>query len=704
MLVTGVAGSGKTSLKHLLFGEEPPSIRRSTALAEATIRAISRVIVGTDRTGWFRITYDKLMEMLGGALKAGIPMDETKASSSDTPEAVGQKLPPKVDASIKPPKSPRRHDDPASRASPQNTSASPHTPTTPAAAQVSSSKQELVRLVEKSKGSKRFLELQWIHFIDSGGQPQFHEVLPAFIRNTTATMFVMKLSERLDEHPTIEYYDDNGKLCGKPYRYALRNDQMLQHCIRTLLSRPSTREEKRSKVVLVGTHRDLECLCSESRAEKNSKLIDTLATSFQDQLVYYRPFSEVIFPVNAKNPVEQDHEVFAMIREQVEDKKCAPPPYKIPIGWFLLEQDITKSAKGGVISRKECLAIAAILNINEEALSAALEYFHDLNIFLYYPSVLPEVVFSSPQMLPDKVTEFVQFSYSLQSDSPPLAVEGMWLQFRDKGIVTVDMFQDKRFSAHYIPDLFTPADLIKLFQELLIISPLSTTEYFMPSLLQMNTPVEVRKQLLAPSTCAAPLLVHFPAGCAQNGVYCALVVYLVSKCHWKIACGPKGTPLCVSRSCIYFQLPDKTVCVELVDSFAFFEVHVKAPETKYTKICPMIREAIFSGLKAAADVLRYNNSTPVPAFLCKCSSPPHTATPDDGYLACTKCTEYGPLTKQYTIWLDNLQQAVTEGTVCSYACYTSSTRGIVCPLPIMLRSTLFPIQLQVSQGKQFLLL
>ena len=446
----GVAGSGKTSLKHCLFGEEPPSIRRSTALAEATIRAISRVIVGTDITGWFRVPYDKLMEMLGGALKAGIPMEETKASFSDTPEAVAHDLSPKTDAS-KPPKSPRRHNHPgnSSRASPHNISASAHTPTTPAATQVSSAKMELVRLVEKSKGSKQLLELQWIHFIDSGGQPQFHEVLPAFIRNTTATVFVMKLSERLDEHPTIEYYDDNGELCGKPSCYALRNDQMLQHCIRTVLSRPSTREGKCSKVFLVGTHRDLEGSSSESRGEKNSKLIDMLASSFQEQLVYYRPFSEVIFPVNAKNPVELDHKVFAMIREQVEDKTCAPPPYRVPIGWFLLEQDITKSAKGGVISRKECLAIAAILNINDKALTAALQYFHDLNIFLYYPSVLPEVVFSSPQVLPDKVTEFVHFSFSLQSNSPPLAVQGKWLQFRDKGIVTVDVFQDKRFSAHY---------------------------------------------------------------------------------------------------------------------------------------------------------------------------------------------------------------------------------------------------------------
>ena len=104
----------------------------------------------------------------------------------------------------------------------------------------------------------------------------------------------------------------------------------------------------------------------------------------------------------------------------------------------------------------------SVLNIDAEALTAVLKYFDGLNIFLYYRSVLPEVVFSDPQILLNKVTELVHFSYSLRSDRPPLAVEGKWLQFRDKAIVTLDMLQDDRFSAHYTPDLFTPEDLIKL--------------------------------------------------------------------------------------------------------------------------------------------------------------------------------------------------------------------------------------------------
>ena len=727
VLVTGAAGSGKTSLKYRLFGADPPSVRCSTALAEAAIRAISREIVGTDLTGWFKVTSDELMELLGGALKAGVPMEEGKLIPG-TPEAPDFKQPTEfsipdhstpstvayntastssmptsktTEAAVDVPtkfatgdsKQPKR-DDVSSNSSPLPPSVDSSNVTRPSESPpvtVSSSKQELVQLVEKSQGSKRFLELQWIHFIDSGGQPQFHEVLPAFIRNTTATIFVMKLSERLDEHPMIEYYDVNGEILGKPYQHALSNEQILQYSVRTILSQPSSG----GKTLVVGTHRDRESSCSESRAEKNRKLIDML-TPLKDHLVYYRLGSEVIFPINAKKPKKQDHQVCAEIRKQIEDKESGPPPYKIPIGWFLLEQDIIKASKVGLISKTECLGIAASLNINAEALTAALQYFDNLNIFLYYPFILPEVVFSNPQVLLDKITELVHFSYSLRSDnssevsgegvkhqnqdkgrtrflgkfkphkfksrhpsrSPPLAVEGKWLQFRDKGIVTVDMFQDKRFSAHYIPDLFTPADFIKLLEDLLIIAPLSRTEYFMPSLLQMTSPENIMKQLPTTTSSAAPLLVHFPAGCAQNGVFCALVVYLLSKCRWKFA---KGTSECVARSCVCFQLPGKPVCIALVDSFSFFTVHVytKGLDAMCRRVCPMIREAIFSGLKAASKSMRYNNSTPVPAFFCKCSFPPHAATPTiddvDGYLMCTKSSNSGHLTKQHTMWWPSVE-------------------------------------------------
>ena len=66
----------------------------------------------------------------------------------------------------------------------------------------------------------------------------------------------------------------------------------------------------------------------------------------------------------------------------------------------------------------------------------------------------------------------------------------------------------------------------------------------MPSLLRMISSEEFSKLLPPPSSSAAPLLVHFPAGCAQNGVFCAVVVYLLSKCQWNFARDIEGNPLC----------------------------------------------------------------------------------------------------------------------------------------------------------------
>ena len=73
-----------------------------------------------------------------------------------------------------------------------------------------------------------------------------------------------------------------------------------------------------------------------------------------------------------------------------------------------------------------------------------------------------------------------------------MRLEGKWLQFQNKSMVTVE---DERFPAHYIPDLFTPADLSKRCKHLMV--TLLSTEYLMPSLLQMIT-TDVRKRLPPP--------------------------------------------------------------------------------------------------------------------------------------------------------------------------------------------------------------
>ena len=639
VLTLGAAGSGKTSTKYRLLREEPPVERSSTALAEASIRAISRALFGKDLTGWIRISPEKFMEMLADALIAGVPMEEQlealRAGVEQLKKTLSEENLSKESVRKENGHRKKGHKEKLCKKDP---------PTASASSQPSPSSEQILRLVERSSGSKKFFEIQWINFIDSGGQPQFHELLPAFIRNTTVTMFVLKLSERLDQQPMIEYYEE-GKRCGDALPCRLRNDQILQRCIQMIHSHPSS-EGYLSQMLFVATHRDLEAECSENRADKNRKLLEMFRPHFHDQLVYYHPFDELIFPINAKAPTDEDLKVASMICEQIS--RFASKPYKIPVGWFLLEQDIRMLAEKGVISLQRCHDIAKKLKINADDLVPALNYLDELNILLYYPSLLPGVIFAEPQALLNKLTELVAYSYKLRCGQINEPLTGEWKRFQDEGVVTFQMLQNERFSSHYIPGLFTPTHLVELFKGLLIFAPLTASEYFMPTLLAV-IPAE---SISRPSSSIAPLLVHFPSKCAQNGVFCALVVHLLTVCKWELQT-KDGNLACVSRNCIQFKLPRKPAIITVIDSFSFFEVHLN---TRSRLIPSQVRKAVFDALENAYSKFKYNNSTPEEGFFCECgSSSPHAATryieEEECYLVCTETSnDCGTLREEHDVW------------------------------------------------------
>ena len=71
------------------------------------------------------------------------------------------------------------------------------------------------RQIVTTSGSQQLLDCDWIYLIDSGGQIEFLEAMPAFLQHTSVCLFVTKLSEMLSERPKIEYFE-HGKPVGKP--------------------------------------------------------------------------------------------------------------------------------------------------------------------------------------------------------------------------------------------------------------------------------------------------------------------------------------------------------------------------------------------------------------------------------------------------------------------------------------------------------
>ena len=71
-----------------------------------------------------------------------------------------------------------------------------------------------------------------IYFLDTGGQPQFHDLLSLFLALVRIVIFVAILAHRLDDHRMIGYYE-KCKPVAKPQPSALSH---LQHTIQALLS------------------------------------------------------------------------------------------------------------------------------------------------------------------------------------------------------------------------------------------------------------------------------------------------------------------------------------------------------------------------------------------------------------------------------------------------------------------------------------
>jgi len=135
---------------------------------------------------------------------------------------------------------------------------------------------DILKLMKTFSTSRQPLRAHWIHYIDSGGQPQFLEVLAAFVLNISLLLLLIKLSEELSDPPSVEYFSSDGK-SHELGVFPLSNEQLLVQAAqlslfhRSQVSIPHAETQLlQMKTVVVGTFKDQEHKSKESRDEKNS--------------------------------------------------------------------------------------------------------------------------------------------------------------------------------------------------------------------------------------------------------------------------------------------------------------------------------------------------------------------------------------------------------------------------------------------------
>ena len=711
LLFIGAAGSGKSHYKHLCLGLPPPEVRDSTGLSEHPVRTMSLVRGAvkevsqkgetTGRTGvqWHKVSDKRFIEMIIESIKEGSyekisdstmmvklenrateehltstlnikhGLDTTEYMSSTQKESAEHK---RSDISVL-----------VEVASENNVVTQSERPSSGCVQYKSNFYKELVKTLVSLSTSQtkpgKLLDVDWLYIVDSGGQPQFREMLPILVKMATACVLTLKLNVPLGKQNQVECVERGKELC-KPYLSVLTNEQVVKHCSQIVDS-----QTKDCKLFVVGTHRDLEHECqTESRRDKNEKLLELLQPQLGPNLEMYNDV-DLIYPVNSKKPEDADERVVEQFRRAVHNICLTKKKVNIPLYWFLVELLLHELAPdSGILSFEGCKKEASLqLKISEEEFHAAVKFLaNNLGTVLYFSEVLPDIIFK-PEALINILSEIVKCHHLLKDlDGNELPTEyqghsGDWLEFKRSGIMTETLLLTTPLKGFFL-DLLKPNHFLKVMMDLLIVAKISGVEFFFPSVLEEISPEEVREKTSKSHDCLAPLVLrcsdtvvrgHIKENWLPVGSFTSLVARLLNVNKWILHTheeNRKQYPLCLYRNCVQFTLPENQPgIVTLVDQFRHMEVYLQVESGMAKRISKSVRRTVLSGLK---EVQKSENKIEL-AFLCQKHNECYI-TPDRSHWkwACKQDhVNLEEATEKQRLWL-NQGNIFSSKILCPYIC------------------------------------
>ena len=665
-------GSGKTTIICRLFGIEPPATYTSTGVAEKAVRGlISRIAkVGS----WEILSYMKILQFLAPLLLAGIPeADVISLAKSFIKKEVLEPTGGLSENTI-------QHTHPQTFPSPSPSTSATVPQISLSQINKSHTSKAMVSLLQSSSVSEEDTVLELLHVVDTGGQPEFMEIMPCLMHNSHVVALVLNLVQPLDAYPQMTFHED-GRAFTHSHPSSLTNRQIILQAARTMQAKRSThRGSQCSKIIIIGTHRD-ELSSPTAIATANRELKSILLPAFKKELIVYRSTDEILFPVNSLTPDTHDEMVFEEIRQSISNPDLGEV-IKIPPSFFMFEQDTMRYAKQQgreMVSFDECMEIGLRLKMGREVVLAALIYFHQHNIFLYFPKVLPELVFTDPQAPLDFVNTIVAFSYKVLAGVFKCLPAEYTISLKN-AIITEEMLQHKSLSSLFIPNLYQTQHAIKLFTHLCVIAPLSDSKsqskgqqsgdadqptpkrlclanqkYLMPCLLKDFT--DIRKFL--PQSSVAVFVVRFSDDIVPNGTFVGSIARLLSAHGWEVCQKEDETPQCLAHNIVSLHDPIMPAQITYVNTTRHFELHVSCLDSKeYASIFPRIRNTMFSAIHHTFTVMRFEDVMIQDAFLCHfcfSKSTRHAATlhhfEHSSFLKCTLNGSISKLDDSHKIWI-----------------------------------------------------
>ena len=620
--ISGPPGTGKSHIKALLLGWPRPTERASTALstkAEEVTTADDLVNAEEFKSGGFRWTVLKKDDW--ARLLANTIYNYTLPSDNDQAGSIDPSLESDAEESF---------------------------------SDLSARTYTLLKKMYQEKKSKRKTKtmnnIHLIYIVDTGGQPQFQEILPNFVRSSI-NFLAHKLSQKLDDYPQFEYCI-NKQYYTVPEDLQVSNISIIEQSVRSACSslRSEMCDRQASAIAILGTFKDdFERQCSgdkskqEELIKKKSDVIKKHLENYVghgtrkcDLMEYTRDQS--IFPIDASvGGWDSNTSVLQQIKNEVHECSKKAKLHNVPISYFIFLQNLkefSKKHKKSYLYKSEFQKVAqeSYIYLSEDDMKSALCLFNDVNLILYFPksSKLQNLIFMNPNFLYDRVTELIVSSFH-HRDSPMLGKDfyktGIFMDCHLQQIPSLQFTDDSKFTT----DMF-----LSLLQDLFIIAKLHNNSYFMPCVLQVENldilSPNIDRQLrdiqlyMDYNKVSGPLIFFFGDNMSPTGLFCAMVVKLSKNFGWQLNDDLQAVR---RRNMIKFSVFDESSLLSIgnpppIGTALIFDkvTHLEVYTTCEQQYCYNIRSAVLQSLYEAGNSMKYSFKEIVVhiGFYCKSCS------------------------------------------------------------------------------------
>ena len=551
--------------------------------------------------------------------------------------------------------------------------------------------------------------------LDTGGQPEFINLLPAICRSTTVTFVVLNMLDGIEKKLTAKHSD-------KQYKERTLNYNN-EHLTKSLLS--VIKESSESKmtylekcckkvndppespgpgVCFAATHCDeisdpdqlvliFEGMCEAVDAISDENKVGKLdILNYEGHIV-----TKIDNTLAGKQEMANPNSIANKLRQFVNKHQEFQPVYEIPITWLILELELRKQSK-------VCLKFEDVEKISErifhgielsdDELKIALQFFHDFGVLLY---------FNELEEFNNYVVKDMNWLFKVLTK---LASEEIF-----KGTTDYDNNDCKSFRNGFFKErlldvvqLNTNIDdidkitkdidkilFLKLLEHLKIAASMTDEDnsgefkYFMPCILKIcpwERPNDVTKILddrfgkqivkeEKKEEKVNPLLIKFTSCPIPRGLFCFLVVSLIQfkENNWKFEpyLNLRGSQegyrhpfanlivLKVSNKASY----DGHFSLSLHDRILYLELQIRIQRKKPLSIYHDIKNIVYDRLSKICKQFGWKYDNLECGFPCNCVEPPHMVLSSDlNVWECEQQEEYEP-TISDQIWLK----------VCTYCTY-----------------------------------